>query len=354
MSTTGYEFKGCKFKTVRFYTTKYVLNLTRSLSQMLLRELKILTADIVCDTPITSEAVYRNRLKPTELLFILIPQLLVTDIRAVPDPGKYCIYQLEQLNDKNVTNSSSTDNETLIKTHFNPTLIALIRNSIAAFDYSSVNLDYYPESLRSKISVLPPPIYINSAIIAPVAHAYCSDILFYGSINPRRERIVTQLTQTLKQRGYSYSVRVLNRAFGDELIQYISSTRIVLNIHFYPNSILETDRIHTALQFNNVTVISEYPTQRDALLPIYETNPRMRFCEEICCCNRGDGHGDGATGGGDYNVAELAEACVKVLSLPKANNVKNNQLFEDECGLKLNALCCAEMKRSLTLAIQQK
>jgi hypothetical protein len=270
------------------------------------------------------------------MLFILIPQLLVTDASAVPDPGKYCIYQLEQLNDKNVSSSSSAANETLIKTHFNPTLIALIRNSIAAFDYSSVNLDYYPESLRSKISVLPPPIYINSAIIAPVAQtSYHSDILFYGSINPRRERIVTQLTQTLKHRGYGYSVRVLNRAFGDELIQYISNTRIVLNIHFYPNSILETDRIHTALQFSNVTVISEYPTQRDALLPIYETFPQIIFCTEI---------------DDNCNIDELADACIRGINGSSGSSgsgsISNGARAPSHSQMlhQLNALCYTELK----------
>lgn len=305
-TSSGCEFKGCKFKTVRFYTTKYVLNLTRSLSQMLLRELKLLTADIVCDTPITSEIVQRNRTNPTELLFILIPQLLVTDASALPEPGKYCIYQLEQLNDKMHDN-------TVIKTTFNPILTSLIRNSVAAFDYSSVNLDYYPKSLRSKITVLPPPIRITQPPAIPETHR--SDILFYGSMNPRRERILTRLAETLGQRGHNYNIQVLTRAFGDELIHYISSARIVLNIHFYANSILETDRIHTALQFNGVTVISEYPTQRDAFLPIYESNPRMRFCEEISC----------------DNIAELADACINVLSLQVSGS--------DEHVFKLNALC---------------
>jgi len=315
-----------KFKTVRFYTTKYVLNLTRALSQTLLREHKILTADIVCDTTLTFETVQRNRTKPTELLFILIPQLLVTDASALPDPGKYCIYQLEQLNDKN------KNMETLIATNFNPILTALICNSIAAFDYSSVNLNYYPKSLRSKITVLPPPIRITHlpAIPSiPISDTHRSDILFYGSSNPRRERILTRLAQTLGQRGYNYNMRVLTRSFGDELVQYISSARIVLNIHFYANSILETDRIHTALQFDGVTVISEYPTQRDALLPLYESNPRMRFCEEIC---------DSV----DVNVTELAEACISVLSLQVAAG-------SDVHVFKLNAMCAAELKQQLVL-----
>lgn len=324
-----------KFKTVRFYTTKYVLNLTRAISQMLLRELKILTADIVCDTPITFETVQRNRAAPTELLFILIPQLLVTNASALPDPGKYCIYQLEQLNDKNVTNSSSTDNETLIKTQFNPTFMDLLQNSATAFDYSSVNLNYYPASVRSKVAVLPPPVYVMPAA-APVVNcnAPCnSDILFYGSLNPRRERILSQLAQAFIRRGYtSYNIRTVSRLFGEELLQYVARARIVLNIHFYANSILETDRIHTALQFNNVTVISECPTQRDALLPAYEANPRILFCEEIC-----------------DNVDELTEACIKVLLSVDEASLKDDKQANNANTLHLNELCAAELKRHLII-----
>lgn len=327
MSTTANpsSLKWRNFKTVRFYTTKYVLNLTRALSQMLLRELKILTADIVFDALVTSETVQRNRTNPTELLFILIPQLLVTDSNAVPDAGKYCIYQLEQMNDKNVAN------ETLIKTHFNSILTSLIRNSVAAFDYSSVNLDYYPESLRSKITLLPPPIYITPAIPSNRIHfsdTRRSDILFYGSFNARRERIVDQLAQNLIRRGYKYNIRVLTRSFGDELMDYISGARIVLNIHFYANSILETDRIHTALQFDNVTVISEYPTQRDALLPIYESFPQIRFCNEI--------------GSDAYNVDELADACIRAIAGPDGDGVARAAAHLRTIN-QLNALCGAHL-----------
>lgn len=324
---TSFGFSGRNFKTVRFYTTKYVLNLTRALSQMLLRELKILTADIVCDALVTSETVQRNRTNPTELLFILIPQLLVADIGAVPEPGKYCIYQLEQMNDKNVAN------ETLIKTHFNSILTSLIRNSVAAFDYSSVNLDYYPESLRSKITLLPPPIYITPAIPSRRIHFSDTrrrdDILFYGSVNARRERIVDQLAQTLNRRGYKYNIRVLTRSFGDELMDYISGARIVLNIHFYANSILETDRIHTALQFDNVTVISEYPTQRDALLPIYESFPQIKFCNEI--------------GSDAYNVDELADACIRAIAGSDDDDGVARAAAHLRTVNQLNALCGAHL-----------
>lgn len=327
-------FSERKFKTVRFYTTKYVLNLTRALSQTLLREFKILTVDIVCDTPLTFETVQRNRTAPTELLFILIPQLLASDATALPDPGKYCIYQLEQLNDKNgSSNKSGNVHETLVKTHFNPTFISLIRNSIVAFDYSSVNLSYYPDSIRSKITVLPPPVYIIMPPATPTNtnNTYMSDILFYGSANPRRERILTRLAQTLHRRGHAYNVRSVSRLFGDELLQYVTNARIVLNIHFYANSILETDRIHTALQCDNVTVISEYPTQRDALLSLYESNPRIQFCEEIC-----------DSGDADADVAELAEACIKMLSFD--NRSHRDQTTAARVG-KLNELCAAELKR---------
>lgn len=322
------------FKTVKFYTTKYVLNLTRALSQTLLRECKMLTTDIICDTAVSSDAVRQNRMKPDELLFILIPQLMVTSSESLPEPNKYCVYQLEQLNDKNKTN-------TLVATHFNAVFLSLLRDSLAAFDYSSVNLKYYPEHLQSKMRVLPPPVWSShySIGVHPIvencggdsaARKYRSDILFYGSMNERRERILTQLRNRVLQHRGDCTMLVINRVFGDELMRYISNARIVLNLHFYPNSILETDRIHAALQFNNVTVISEYPTQRDALLPIYESFPQIKFCNEIeiddTCCN----------------VDDLADACIRAIN--NHNHNHNNNAHSRTIN-QLNALCDAEMRK---------
>ena len=321
-----------RFETVYFYTTKYVMNLTRSLSQLFLREFKILTSGISCDTIVSRTDVLRNRANPTELMFILIPQLMVVGEDALPDPNKYCIYQLEQLNDKH---GGAQETTTIVKTELDsPLMVALIRGSIASYDYSAVNLKYYPASLHPKICVLPPPVYIYAVTTPNLifnsmrnddAEAYKSDILFYGGMNHRRERILSQIMKPL-QNGHGYKIIIVNRVFGDELLKYIFNTRVVLNIHYYANSILETDRIHTALQFDHVKLVSEYPTQCDALLPTYKAHHnRILFCNEIS----------------DRFVvtSELIKACVCALAEPTAPPAI------ESLPPVLNALCAAEIRR---------
>ena len=313
-----------QFKTVHFYTTKYVLNLTRALSQLFLQYFKILTSNITCDEILTPERVLQNRNNPTELLFILIPQVTVTRGDAVPDVNKYFIYQLEQLNDK-------TCNGTLVKTEFNDLMQSLITNSIATFDYSEINMTYYPVQLQSKVRILPIPVYVCAHNIAPLPtpstyNPYKSDILFYGGINPRREKILKHAIDTL-HRAHGYKVMVVNQVFGDELLKYILNTRVVLNLHYYANSILETERIHTALQFNHVKIVSEYPTQRDKLLPIYDASGRIFFCDEIS----------------DNNTPDLVTAaCLSALSSPCASAAAGKPFIAT-----LNYLCVDALRNHI-------
>ena len=311
-----------RVETVHFYTTIYVMNLTRALSQLFLREFKVLTSGITCGKNVSPEDVLRNRANPTELMFILIPQLLVVSDDAVPDPNKYCLYQLEQLNDKNETTAN-------VKTNFeSPLTVALIMGSLVSYDYSAINLKYYPASLLPKVCVLPPPVYIMSPIsgfaLTGNNHvAYKSDILFYGGMNPRRERILSLIIDPL-QKIYGYKVMILNHVFGEELLNYIFNTRVVLNIHYYPNSILETDRMHVALQFDHVKMVSEYPTQRDALLPTYKSHDhRILFCREI----------DDRF----VSTTELINACVRAMS-------GDSSATSSSLNSTLNALCAAEIR----------
>lgn len=325
-----------RFETVHFYTTKYVMNLTRSLSQLFLREFKILTSGITCDTAVSRADVLRNRANPTELLFILIPQLMVVSDDAVPDPNKYCLYQLEQLNDKH----GGSNGTVIVKTNFgSPLMIALIEGSIASYDYSAINMQYYPESLLQKVCVLPPPVYVCTTTTMQLMcesgsdASYKSDILFYGGINSRRERILSQIMNPL-QLGHGYKIIIVNHTFGDELLKYIFNTRVVLNIHYYSNSILETDRIHAALQFDHVKLVSEYPTQRDALLPTYTAHRnRILFCDEIS----------------DHFIvtSELIKACVCALAMPPSAPSAPISTSTQQLVPVLNALCAAEFRRHL-------
>lgn len=331
-----------KFKTVHFYTTKYVANLTRALSQMFLRELKIMTSGITCDQIVRADDITRNREKPNELMFILIPQILVPDSNSLPDPRKYCIYQLEQLNDKN---KITGDGGVMVKTNFGPVMTELIRNSVATYDYSAININYYPMELQQFIKILVPPIY--NQVHDPTQFGTMMpdmtpiDILFYGGINARRESILKHVTGRL-QSGCGARITVVNRVFGDDLLKLIAKARVVLNIHYYTNSILETDRIHAALQFENVTVVSEYPTQRDDFLSVYEAHPRVLFCDEIV-------NDDGVD---NYNalIEKIIQRCIFALSSAKINNRRssgNVTNVSNNLNCTINALCAKTLTTSI-------
>ena len=76
------------------------------------------------------------------------------------------------------------------------------------------------------------------------------DILFYGSINQRRENIIL----SLKEHG----VNIINLfgVYGQERDSFIARSKIVINIHFYESKIFEIARVSYLLA-NNVCVVSE-------------------------------------------------------------------------------------------------
>ena len=81
--------------------------------------------------------------------------------------SKYVIYQLENL----------IENVNIHKYN------ELFKHSMYIYDYSDYNIRYYPESLKDKIKIISPPIYTKDKI----------DILFYGTINERRNKILNYL-----------------------------------------------------------------------------------------------------------------------------------------------------------------
>lgn len=76
------------------------------------------------------------------------------------------------------------------------------------------------------------------------------DILFYGSINPRREHVLSQL------KSCGLNVKNLFGIYGAERDLLIAKSKIVLNIHFYETKIFEIARISYLLS-NGVCVVSE-------------------------------------------------------------------------------------------------
>lgn len=76
------------------------------------------------------------------------------------------------------------------------------------------------------------------------------DVLFYGSMNERRARILGEL------RSRGVHVKHLFDVYGPERDDHISRSKIVLNIHYYSASIFEAVRVSYLLN-NEVCVVCE-------------------------------------------------------------------------------------------------
>jgi hypothetical protein len=88
------------------------------------------------------------------------------------------------------------------------------------------------------------------------------DVLFYGSLNIRRERILNDLKKT------GLNIFTLFGKYGAERDKYIAQSKLVLNLHYYQAAIFEIIRC-SHLFANKVCVVSEYGADKELEKPYY-------------------------------------------------------------------------------------
>jgi hypothetical protein len=81
------------------------------------------------------------------------------------------------------------------------------------------------------------------------------DILFYGGMNSRRHLILSELSKL-------FTVKVVTNTFGQALTELIKQSKVVLNLHYYRQPLLETARLHEALPYD-LRIVSEKPCDED-------------------------------------------------------------------------------------------
>ena len=156
--------------------------------------------------------------------------------------NKYIIYQIEQLNQSNQIDK------------FNTIETKLISDSYAFFDYSVVNLQYYNDNLKIHINILRPLIDTQSLDI----NNKTIDILFFGALNSRRKAILDKLNSYNSSNNKNYVIKIVDNIFGNDLIELIKKSKLVINLHHYPKAILEIFRIHELLAYD-CKILSENP-----------------------------------------------------------------------------------------------
>lgn len=149
----------------------------------------------------------------------------------------YIPYQFEQLSDE--------------CGFFNVNTLNILKNATCVFDYSAENLQFLH---KKGIAAIHLPIGFHPLLKRIVGKAEKEiDVLFYGEMNDRRQLILDILSQK------KLKVMSLRTVYGVERDDYISRSKIVLNIHYYPMGIMEVARIFYLL-INNIFVLSESST----------------------------------------------------------------------------------------------
>ncbi|MCY0885432.1 MAG: glycosyltransferase [Firmicutes bacterium] len=180
-----------------------------------------------------------NRLPPGMPVILLGAQLLPDPLIARLPPTAI-VYNLEQLDPASVW--------------FRRTLAMAATRPV--WDYSRENLRRlagYTPALRVRHVPLG---YVPELTRIPVCPDPDIDVLFYGSLNPRRMAVL----EALRRNGLR--VAQLFGVYGTARDAVIARSKVVLNVHYYPAAIFEFVRVFYLLA-NRKAVVSEVSAPAD-------------------------------------------------------------------------------------------
>ncbi len=177
----------------------------------------------------------RNALDSAGVNLLLGAHLIGSQDLADQIPGNTVIVNLEQLSGFDVSSR--------------PAYLSLLRR-LAVWDYSLRNID----ELR-RITQNPRVRHFSIGYTREMTRNLVSpeqpvDVLFYGSINARREAILKDLAAA------GLNVKHLFSVYGAARDQAIAEAKVVLNMHFYKDSIHEIVRTSFLLA-NSKAVVTE-------------------------------------------------------------------------------------------------
>ncbi len=174
-----------------------------------------------------------NELDANKMNIVLGSNTLQTDEKL--RGKKYIIYQLEQLSEK--------------EGWYSPLMERVLKNATVVWDYSKQNIQFLEK--RGINAQYLPLGYHRALEMIPTSSCRDIDILFYGSINARRQQILKRILEEKRS-----NLKVVFGAYGQQRDELIARSRIILNIHYYATNIFEAVRISYLLN-NACAVISE-------------------------------------------------------------------------------------------------
>lgn len=173
----------------------------------------------------------------SSIFIILYPHTFDTTIL----PKNYIFYQIEQG-----------------QHYFNkPEFLNLLNGTEYIFDCSNHNPSKYSNLINTIKYVYPTPLplprirkYIDIKNTAEQIYNNTKyDIIFYGTMNERRKNIIKHLET-------KYKILTVEHTFNEDRDLLLQKGKIILNLHYYDNHVLETCRFNESINFDRL-IISE-------------------------------------------------------------------------------------------------
>jgi hypothetical protein len=161
----------------------------------------------------------------------------------------YIPYQMEQI--------ALRGNESFVKDIKFRSYIRLLKNASEIWDYSTANIAFLNSLNINQTELLKFGYHEKMEVLDPDKEKNI-DVLFYGTISPRRIKIL----DALAQRGYK--TKYLWNLFGEERNTYIEKAKIILNFGRLTMPVLEEQRLSFLLN-NRCFIISEKPVTKQYL-----------------------------------------------------------------------------------------
>jgi hypothetical protein len=170
---------------------------------------------------------------------VICPQMF----KSLPPPEKRFAFQLEQ----------SVSSRWFTQDYFR-----ILDESAFILDYSLKNIEFLAKNglVFPKIYYLPIGAMEGQFEAASVGEKK-TDILFYGDLtsSPRRQKMLEALKS-------QFSVRIVEGTYGEPMQEIIREARLVINLHYYENALLEGPRIQECVSMG-VPVLSEEAQDQD-------------------------------------------------------------------------------------------
>lgn len=196
----------------------------REVAKMLKYGIKILGYNVV---------ITENDFSADNINIILGAHLITADL-IDKIPLSSIIYNLEQFDSNSMLNA---------------TMLPLFKR-FTIWDYSRRNIENFRKMGCKNLLYHVPIGYVPELTCIAPASSQDIDVLFYGSTNARREKIMKELKQS------GLNVVTLFGAYGKERDSVIARAKVIINIHFYDASIFEIVRISYLLA-NHKAVVAE-------------------------------------------------------------------------------------------------